>query len=151
MGTTTPFAYNTGSTIDGTTQVGDIAVGSTYQDYSQSPGGVTWFMGPDESLGYVIAHIDENSGHSSPSGNVKLSFAVAEDFTDESLITVVNRISLEKGGTGVTSSEDALIWINEQGMFINTGYCQEYQTLYDSWTNKPNAVVFAGYNMLFKK
>jgi len=29
----TPFAINTGSTIDGTTQVGDIAVGTTAQEY----------------------------------------------------------------------------------------------------------------------
>jgi hypothetical protein len=55
MATTTPLAYNTGSPIAGTTQVGDLAVGTTNQDYSSSPGGVTWWMGPDEDLGYVIA------------------------------------------------------------------------------------------------
>ena len=54
MATTTPLAYNTGSTIAGTTQVGSLAVGTTDQDYSVSPGGVTWWMGPDEDLGYVI-------------------------------------------------------------------------------------------------
>jgi hypothetical protein len=27
MATTRPFAYNTGSTIDGTTQIGNIAIG----------------------------------------------------------------------------------------------------------------------------
>ena len=56
MATTRPFAYNTGSTIDGTTQVGNIAIGVSDQDYSQNPGGVKWWMGPDEDLGYVIAH-----------------------------------------------------------------------------------------------
>ena len=49
-----PYAINTGSTISGTTQVGDIAIGEndTY-DYSTRPGGVTWYMGPDENLGYL--------------------------------------------------------------------------------------------------
>lgn len=52
--TTTPFAYNTGSSIAGTSQVGDIAIGITDQDYSLNPGGVSWWMGPDEDTGYVI-------------------------------------------------------------------------------------------------
>jgi len=56
MATTRPFAYNTGSTINGTTQVGNISIGVSDQDYSQDPGGVKWWMGPDEELGYVIAH-----------------------------------------------------------------------------------------------
>jgi hypothetical protein len=56
MATTTPLAYNPSLTpISGTTQVGQLAVGTTNQDYSTSPGGVTWWMGPDEDLGYVIA------------------------------------------------------------------------------------------------
>jgi hypothetical protein len=56
MATTTPFAYNpTASPIAGTSQVGTLAVGITDQDYSINPGGVSWWMGPDEDLGYVIA------------------------------------------------------------------------------------------------
>jgi hypothetical protein len=56
MSATNPFAYNTGSTIGGTTQVGSLAVGTTDQNYSGNLGGVPWWMGPDEELGYVIAH-----------------------------------------------------------------------------------------------
>jgi hypothetical protein len=53
---TTPIAYNPSqSPIDGTDQVGTLAVGITEQDYSLSPGGVTWWNGPEESTGYVIA------------------------------------------------------------------------------------------------
>jgi hypothetical protein len=55
MASTTPLAYNTGSTISGTTQVGNLAVGNSGQDYSTNPGGVLWWNGPDEELGYVIA------------------------------------------------------------------------------------------------
>ena len=147
----TPFAYNTGSTIAGTTQIGDIAVGDTAQDYSSGPGGVQWYMGPSENTGYVVARVDEAGGHTTHSENAKLAFRRSEDFTNESFTTLVNGISLETGGTGVTSSAEASIWLEEQEMFINTGYCQEYQTLYDSWTNKPGVALSAAYNILFNK
>jgi hypothetical protein len=49
------FAYNTGSLISGTTQVGDIAISQADVEYSANFGGLQWWGGPDESLGYVIA------------------------------------------------------------------------------------------------
>ncbi len=55
MATTRAFAYNIGTPILGTQQVGDLAIGITDQEYSANPGGVPWWIGPDESLGYVIA------------------------------------------------------------------------------------------------
>ena len=56
---TFPYAVNTGNTISGTTQIGHIAIGvnGTY-DFSARPGGVTWYMGPDENLGYLFVHPD---------------------------------------------------------------------------------------------
>ena len=51
---TNPFAYNTGGPIAGTIQIGDIAIGTDHQDYSINPGGVPWWNGPNEDLGYVI-------------------------------------------------------------------------------------------------
>ena len=51
MSTSRPFAYNTGSPIDGTIQVGDLAVGYPTTGYT----GTEWWNGPDEELGYVIA------------------------------------------------------------------------------------------------
>ena len=66
MANTTPLAYNPSlSPIAGTTQVGTLAVGTTQQDYSGNIGGITWWMGSDEDLGYVIAH--------SMSGNTQLT------------------------------------------------------------------------------
>lgn len=52
---TTPIAYNTGSAISGTIQVGNLAVGTSSLDYGTRPGDVDWWMGPDDSTGYVIA------------------------------------------------------------------------------------------------
>ena len=51
MSTTRPFAYNPGSPITGTEQVGDLAVGYPTSGYT----GMEWWNGPDEDLGYVIA------------------------------------------------------------------------------------------------
>jgi hypothetical protein len=56
MPTSKSFAYNTGSPISGTDQVGDLAISVDQLDYTTSPGGVQWWQGPDEDLGYVIAH-----------------------------------------------------------------------------------------------
>ena len=57
MPTSRLFAYNTGSLISGTTQVGSIAISkSPSLNYSQGVGGVRWWNGPNEDLGYVITH-----------------------------------------------------------------------------------------------
>lgn len=63
---TIPLSYNTGSTIGGTTQVGGLAIGTTEQDYSSNIGGVKWWMGPDQDLGYVIAHPVSGNTQSTP-------------------------------------------------------------------------------------
>jgi hypothetical protein len=52
MSTSRPFAYNTGSAIAGTEQIGDLAVGFPTSGFTGSP---QFWNGPDEDLGYVIA------------------------------------------------------------------------------------------------
>jgi hypothetical protein len=52
MATATPFAYNTGGTIPGTQQVGNLSVGVPTSGFTSSP---QYWNGPDESTGYVIA------------------------------------------------------------------------------------------------
>ena len=52
MPTARPFAYNPGSPISGTIQVGDLAVGTPTTGFTDSP---QFWNGPDEELGYVIA------------------------------------------------------------------------------------------------
>jgi len=57
MATTRPFAYNTGTTISGTLQYGNIVVGVDANiDYAGGGGNVRWWNGPDEDLGYVITY-----------------------------------------------------------------------------------------------
>jgi hypothetical protein len=64
--TARPFAYNTGDPISGTNQIGDLAIGVDPQDYSTNPGGVRWWNGPNEELGYVIAYPQPNGLHPTP-------------------------------------------------------------------------------------
>ena len=52
MSASRPFAYNTGSPITGTEQVGDIAIG--WPDAGFESTGLEWWNGADEELGYVI-------------------------------------------------------------------------------------------------
>ena len=52
MATARPFAYNPGSPISGTEQLGDLAVGTPDGGFTNSP---QFWNGPDEELGYVIA------------------------------------------------------------------------------------------------
>jgi hypothetical protein len=64
MATARPFAYNTGSAIDGTVQVGDLAVGFPTSGFSST--GLVWWNGPDEELGYVIAKSVPNNSQPTP-------------------------------------------------------------------------------------
>ena len=66
--TTRPFAYNTGSAINGTDQIGDLAIGVDPDDYSKDPGGIKWWNGPDEDLGYVIAYSQPDGLHPTQEG-----------------------------------------------------------------------------------
>ena len=63
MATIIPVAFNSGSTIDGTTQLGNIAVGTTSQDYS-GLGGLQWWATTDLDIGYTI--VKENLAGNTP-------------------------------------------------------------------------------------
>jgi hypothetical protein len=52
MSISRPFAYNTGSSIPGTDQVGNLAIGYPTAGFEGT--GLPWWEGPDETLGYVI-------------------------------------------------------------------------------------------------
>jgi len=55
MAITRPFGYNSGDDIPNTNQSGTLVIGNIdAQDYSQNPGGVKFWMGPDEENKYVI-------------------------------------------------------------------------------------------------
>lgn len=63
MSSARPFAYNTGSSISGTEQVGDLAVGLPSGELSGLP---SFWNGPDEELGYVITYPQPDGLHPTP-------------------------------------------------------------------------------------
>jgi len=135
----TPFAINTGSTISGTTQIGDIAVGDTAQDYSSGPGGVQWWMGPDDDIGFVVTRPDLAFGHTSPAGgNAGLSFRRSSDLTQESYLDLANSLSIEDGGTGFTNTVDADTWMGSQGYYTSFVFETEATDLFARMDVQPS-------------
>jgi hypothetical protein len=124
MATTRPFAYNpTASPIAGTSQLGTLAIGITNQNYSINPGGVFWWMGPDEDLGYVIAVPVSGNTQPTPISGISASvgFYRTDDFTDGSFIVLSQSVSEEYGTPQTFSSAtEASIWLT------NNGYWNSY-------------------------
>jgi hypothetical protein len=90
MATARPFAYNTGSTITGTIQIGSLAVGTPTSGFTGNP---RWWNGPDEDLGYVICRPNTNGNQPNPD-NVPayIRFSRSKLKTDQSFINLVNSV-----------------------------------------------------------
>jgi hypothetical protein len=122
MATTRPFAYNTGSTITGTIQIGNIAIGVSNQDYSQNPGGVKWWMGPDEELGYVIAHeVPPGNQPTEVEVDAYLAFWRSTELTNQSLLDLLNVLPITNGLPKFTDANVAKTWLNNNGHWTSYG------------------------------
>lgn len=121
MATTRPFAYNTGSTISGTDQLGNLAIGTSSQEYSKNIGGVKWWMGPDEDLGYVIAHQTTSGNQPNPlSIPAYLGFWRTPIKTDQEFINLSQYISREHGSPQIFSdTSQAKTWLNNNGYWTS--------------------------------
>jgi hypothetical protein len=112
MATSRPFAYNTGSPISGTTQVGNLAVGYPTSGYT----GMEWWNGPDEDLGYVICRPNISGNQPNPD-NVPayITFSRSILKTDQSFINLVNSVFKQT--------------------FTTTSQCTSYLTTNGYWTS----------------
>lgn len=116
MPSTRPFAYNTGTTISGTEQVGSLAIGVDDLRYDENVGGVKWWMGPDEDLGYVIAH--PTTGGTQPNPvfiPAYLGFWRSTTKTEESFVLLANWVA--SGQAVFTNGSDANSWLNSNGFW----------------------------------
>lgn len=101
MSISRPFAYNTGSTIDGTIQVGDLAVGTPTTGFT---GSMYWWNGADEELGYVIA-FPIPDGHLAPDGRIaQVQFWRSSDLTEGTFITLAEYLTGQSFLTGDEAS-----------------------------------------------
>ena len=113
MATARPFAYNTGSTISGTKQIGSLAVGTPSSGFTGNP---KWWNGPDEDLGYVICRPNTIGNQPNPD-NVPayIRFSRSKLKTDQSFINLVNSV------------------FNQT--FTGTTQCSSYLTTNGYWTS----------------
>jgi len=111
MSTSRPFAYNTGSNIPGTTQVGDLASGTPTDGFDST--GIPWWNGPDEELGYVIAHTVPSNVQPTPVANTTASvgFNRSTLLNEASFIALANGISGQNFQTGNAAST----WLTNNG------------------------------------
>ena len=124
----TPIAYNTGSPISGTTQTGSLAVGSTAQPYSNDIGGVKWWMGPEESTGYVIgAPVPGNNQPTQLSGvSASVGFWRSVDKTSGSFLSLTNNVFSQSITSSFTNATSASLWLTSNG-YWNTYLGLQYQ------------------------
>lgn len=105
MATSRPFAINSGATINGTTQVGNVASGTPNNGFAAT--GLKWYNGPDEELGYIIA--GENvTGTVAPDGTTAhVQFWRTAALTDNSFLATANSI-LNASHSNITNAYNAL-------------------------------------------
>jgi uncharacterized delta-60 repeat protein len=117
MATARPFAYNLGSPIPGTEQVGDLSIGSPISGFTNNP---QYWNGPDEELGYVIAA--PVSGNTQPTEIpgvfASVGFYRTDSFDDNQFIQLSEIIS-DVYGTPQTflSASDASNWLTSNGFW----------------------------------
>ena len=125
MATITPVAFYTGATsIPGTTQVGNLNVGTSPQDYGVvgSDYGIVYYATPDKDLGYIIAHDDLSGGHNGKPGNVPayLGFFRSTVKTEESFIELAEYITNQDNDPQTfTGGTEAKTWLNNNGYWTS--------------------------------
>jgi len=121
MATARPFAYNTGSPIDGTTQVGNLAVGTPTSGFTINP---RFWNGPDEDLGYVIAvPVSGNTQPTPVSGvNASVGFYRTDSLDDNQFIGLSEYVSNEYGNPQTfATATDASNWLTTNGFWNSYG------------------------------
>jgi hypothetical protein len=162
MATSTPFGYNTGSTITGTQQIGSLAIGTgTTVNYGSNPNGVKFWMGPDEDLGYVIGGTQPSGNQPTPISGVTafVQFWRSTLLTEASFVQLTNFLFNQTFTTGLqsktylnsngywTSYDKPFIYGSPQLVFdfsLTTRYPNSGTTITDLSGNSNNGVFSTG-------
>jgi len=130
MSTSRPFAYNVGPPIDGTIQVGNLAVGTPTAGFTNNP---QFWNGPDEDLGYVIAYPVSGGTHPTPIEGVFASVGflgtknMVSPFNESTFYELVNS-SFNQSFTGGSEASE---WLT------NAGYWNSYSEITPTPTPTP--------------
>jgi hypothetical protein len=157
-----PFAYNlSGNTlIAGTIQVGNLAVGTPTSGITNSP---TFWNGPDESLGYVIAYPVPDGDHPTPVFDEVTSYLgfkgtknMSNPFNESTFVELTNNSFNQT----FTSGNDASTWLTDNGYWnswvlitptpsvTNTQTPSVTPTLTPTPSTSPVPVTGYGYNLV---
>jgi len=111
MSTIQSFAYNTGTTISGTFQSGDFAIGTPTTGYTNTP---QFWNGPDEELGYIIAQPVPSGNQPNPVGGpAYLGFFRTDGFSDLAFTEMASTVA----GISFVNSADAYNWLDANGYY----------------------------------
>lgn len=159
MATSRPFARNLGSAIAGTDQVGNLAIGTPTSGFQST--GLKWWEGPDEDLGYVIAHETPGGQPGADGDTAYLGFFRSQALTEGSFIQLSDVVANQSFASG----NDAKTWLNSNGYWtswVNTGaslianlnasdplsYNGAGSTWYDLTTNNNDGTLSSGTGVL---
>jgi hypothetical protein len=125
MATSKPFAWSSGGSPAGTGIVGETVYGINPNiNYANNYGGLTWWQGPDEDLGYVIAYGDFSNSQPTPtSGTSKVQFWRSKVKTMNSFVSMSNFISRRYNFTSIGqplvfySGEQAKSGLEQNGFY----------------------------------
>ena len=105
-----PFAYNPGSLIPGTEQVGSLSIGAPTSGFTNNP---QYWNGPDEELGYVIAQ--SVSGNTQPTEIpgvfASVGFFRTNTFDDNEFVQLANTVS----NSNYTTASEASLGLTANG------------------------------------
>ena len=110
------FAHNpTQASISGTSNLDTLCIQEQALDLSSSPGGLTWWMGPEETGVYIIAKDVPSNNFPTELGNVGgVQFWRCSN-TDEAFRGTVQTLS----GTSQASASAASTWLSSNGYWTN--------------------------------
>ena len=105
-----PFAYNPGTPIPGTEQVGSLSIGAPTSGFTNNP---QYWNGPDEELGYVIAQ--SVSGNTQPTEIpgvfASVGFFRTNTFDDNEFVQLANTVS----NSNYTTASEASLGLTANG------------------------------------
>lgn len=120
MPTSRAFAYNPSlSAPTGATQWGNLAIQST--GWTAGCGGLTWFNGPDEDLGYIIGYSypgPKTAGSvSQVVSGTSVGFRRSTQFTDSAFLSAVLNLTSQSFQT----ASNAVSYLNSNGYWTSYG------------------------------
>jgi hypothetical protein len=146
MATARPFAYNPGTSIPGTEQVGSLAIGAPTSGFTNNP---QFWNGPDEDLGYVIAA--PVSGDTQPTEIpgvfASLGFYRTSGFSDSGFINLSQSVSSAYGTPQTFSSAtDASTWLTTNGFWNSyvASLCDSFTFIGNNATTTSNSAINDG-------